>query len=183
MATSKTPSCYQDGIRFQDGTLQTTASGPAVDLQTNGSDNSVQNLLNLSEGAAITLSEAAGTVTVDVTQHVFVGEEPGSSFGAGASGNKSETFTSGADNMYMVTAYIGVTSAGGVGATITASLSWNDGVAKTLNLTSVPIDATSTSSYISFNVPVFIPSGQAVSFSLTSVSVAQYSYGFVVFGL
>jgi hypothetical protein len=38
-----------------------------IELETNGTDNSVQNLLNLAAGTNVTLTEVAGTVTIDAS--------------------------------------------------------------------------------------------------------------------
>jgi hypothetical protein len=44
---------------------ETVTIPPAIELQTNGTDNSSQTLLNLAEGTNITLTESGGTVTIN----------------------------------------------------------------------------------------------------------------------
>jgi hypothetical protein len=59
---------YIDG----QGNLQTFPSiGVSVEFQTNGTPNSVQNLLNLVAGSGVTLTESGGSVTIDVDALVY----------------------------------------------------------------------------------------------------------------
>jgi len=59
---------YIDG----QGNLQTFPSVPdPIEFQTNGTPNSVQNLLNLVAGSGVTLTESGGSVTIDVDANVY----------------------------------------------------------------------------------------------------------------
>lgn len=146
-----------------------------ISLQTNGTPNSTPTLLNLVEGTGIHLVEAAGSVTVS-TQGV-IGVASGSVAGT-TTGNFGPTVlqTGGTPaNQQILQFYIGVVTAGAGGTTITVTISWNDGAAKTRTIVNA-LAADSTNSSASVSIPLFLANGQNLSITITSAGAASYAY-------
>lgn len=68
VALHKDGTVSTEGVRFSDGTEQMTAGGSGIVLQTNGTPNVDQALLNVAGGSGITATDnGAGTVTLSAT--------------------------------------------------------------------------------------------------------------------